>query len=169
MQTRDAERDARHDRLFNRHASSIAASAAFTNDWIWPSTYDMSAGWNRTLPATTVPSPIQIGQSRQSGREPNHVTTNSAAVHATNTALTASDTRLSALINALPVRDGERNAIGRNSVVSGYWNFTCSVKNTVWYTGSPRSHASSACSIGRHESAVASCSTAMRAYRSVVV
>jgi predicted alpha/beta-fold hydrolase len=49
-------------------------------------------------------------QSRQSGRGPNHVTTNSAAVHATHTALTASDTRLSALINALPVRDGERNA-----------------------------------------------------------
>ena len=41
-----------------------------------------------------------------------------------DTALTASDTRLSALINALPVREGERSAIGRNSDVSGYWNFT---------------------------------------------
>jgi len=71
-------------------------------------------------PAQTVPNPSQIGQSRQSGRGPNHVTTNSAAVHATHTAPAASDTRLSALINASPVREGERSAIGRNSVVSGY-------------------------------------------------
>jgi hypothetical protein len=84
-------------------------------------------------------------------------------VHATNTRLAASDARLSALINVLPVREGDRIAIGRKSVVSGYWNFTWSAKNTVSYTGSPRSRASSACSIGRHESAVASCSTAMRA------
>src|SRR6186997_136143 len=99
----------------------------------------MSAGWNNTLPATMLPSPIQIGQARQSGRAPNQVRTNSAAVHATNTRLAASDARLSALINVLPVREGDRMAIGRKRVVSGYWNFTWSAKNTVSYTGSPRS------------------------------